>query len=68
MITMQWWELILACLCWQVVWTFTSAVIGVVRDYRRTCPQQRTLPASQINVRCFKLLTNGECPDHGRVR
>lgn len=37
MITMQWWELILACLCWQVTYALTSAV---VRDFRRTCPER----------------------------
>lgn len=68
MITMQWWELILYCLFWHLMYEFVSAVIRAVKWYRRSCPQRATLALSQLDVRCSKPLTHGECPDHGRVR
>jgi hypothetical protein len=68
MITLTTWQFVATIVGSYVAISLLSAIIGVVKDYHRTCPRKRMLPVSQIQVRCFKRLDHGECPDHGKVR
>lgn len=67
MITLTWWQLVGTILLNHVLISLASGIVSTIHQYRRSCPQRVTLPSGGT-MRCFKRLTNRECPDHGRVR